>query len=212
MAVFGGISFRSIANRIYCTRKCSTCRRRSAASVKAAAQDRPFLAARDQARTLVLRSQCNDAYWHGVFGGLYSPHLRTALWRSLIQAESIADALTHRGRHFANAESIDFEADGRDEIYFYSDRYAALLSPDDGATISALDCRQSNAALINSLCRRPEAYHAGLKNLALEELARRSVNPRADAHKRSRSGALSELRSLAAECLSLKAIRPRQEI
>jgi hypothetical protein len=129
-------------------------------------QDTPFRTARDQARTLVLRSQCNDAYWHGVFGGLYSPHLRTALWRSLIQAESIADALTHRGRHFASAESIDFKADGRDEIYFYSDRYAALLSPDDGATISALDCRQSNAALINSLCRRPEAYHAGLKNLA----------------------------------------------
>jgi len=59
-----------------------------------------FLAARDQAKTLVLRGQCNDAYWHGIFGGLYSPHLRTALWRSLVQAEAIADSLTHRGRQY----------------------------------------------------------------------------------------------------------------
>lgn len=126
-------------------------------------------AAREEAKTLVLRSQCNDAYWHGVFGGLYSPHLRTALWRSLVQAETIADGLAHRGRRYATVESIDFNADGREEIYFCSDRYAVLLCPDDGATISALDCRQSNATLINSLCRRPESYHAALKNLSAKK-------------------------------------------
>jgi hypothetical protein len=128
-------------------------------------RDKSFRAAREEAKTLVLRSQCNDAYWHGVFGGLYSPHLRTALWRSLVQAEATADSIAHRGRHYATVESIDLNADGREEIYFCSERYAAILSPDDGATISALDCRQSNAALINSLCRRPESYHAALKNL-----------------------------------------------
>ncbi len=42
---------------------------------------------------------------------------------------------------------------------------AAVLCLADGATISALDCRQSNAALVNSLARRPESYHAKLKNL-----------------------------------------------
>ncbi|MGB8540185.1 MAG: alpha-amylase/4-alpha-glucanotransferase domain-containing protein [Candidatus Acidiferrales bacterium] len=133
--------------------------------------DKAFRAAREQAKTLVLQSQCNDAYWHGVFGGLYSPHLRTALWRSLVQAESSADALAHRGRSYATVESIDFNADGREEVYFCSDRYSALLSPDDGATISALDCRRSNAALINSLCRRPESYHAALKNLSAKKAA-----------------------------------------
>jgi alpha-amylase len=91
--------------------------------------------------------------------------LRTALWRSLVQAEAIADSLIHRSRQYADVTTIDFNADGRDEIYFCSDRYAALLVPHDGGTISAIDCRQSSAALINSLCRRPEAYHAGLKNL-----------------------------------------------
>src|SRR2546422_9178916 len=31
-----------------------------------------------EARRAIGRAQCNDAYWHGVFGGLYLPHLRTA--------------------------------------------------------------------------------------------------------------------------------------
>jgi alpha-amylase len=128
--------------------------------------DRAFLTARSQATTLLLRSQCNDAYWHGVFGGLYSPHLRTALWNSLVQAETIADSLLHRSKQFAASAPLDFDSDGREEIYFTSDRYAALLAPHDGATISAIDCRQTNAAVINSLTRRPESYHAKLHSVS----------------------------------------------
>lgn len=132
--------------------------------------DKAFRAARDQATTLLLRSQCNDAYWHGVFGGLYSPHLRTALWNSLVQAETIADGLTHRTKEFAEATKLDFDADGREEIYFTSDRYAALLDPGDGATICAVDCRGTNTALINSLTRRVESYHAALRNLSAKSV------------------------------------------
>src|SRR3989440_8693432 len=39
------------------------------------------------ARRAIGRAQCNDAYWHGVFGGLYLPHLRHALWHELALAE-----------------------------------------------------------------------------------------------------------------------------
>ncbi|MGH9713736.1 MAG: alpha-amylase/4-alpha-glucanotransferase domain-containing protein [Candidatus Acidiferrales bacterium] len=127
--------------------------------------EKAFRAAREQASTLLLRGQCNDAYWHGIFGGLYSPHLRTALWNSLVRAEAIADCLSHRGKQFAESETLDFDCDGRREICFTSDRYAALLTPHDGGTISAIDCRRTNAALINSLTRRQESYHAKLKNL-----------------------------------------------
>jgi alpha-amylase len=128
-------------------------------------RDAAFLQAREEATTLLLQGQCNDAYWHGVFGGLYSPHLRTAVWRSLAQAETIADRLAHRTRRFAEVATLDFDADGREELYFTSDRYAALLAPDDGGTISALDFRPPNVTLINSLMRRPETYHAQLRNL-----------------------------------------------
>jgi alpha-amylase len=59
---------------------------------------------------------------------------------------------------------LDFDCDGREDIYLTSDRYAALLELADGGTISALDCRTSNTALINSLMRRPEAYHESLRD------------------------------------------------
>jgi 4-alpha-glucanotransferase len=132
-------------------------------------RDQTFLASREEATTLLMRGQCNDPYWHGIFGGLYSPHLRTAVWRSLAEAEALADLLTHRKHQYVAFTQLDFDADGRDEIYFTSDRYAALLKPDDGATLSALDFRPANVTLINSLMRRPESYHAKIRNLTTAE-------------------------------------------
>lgn len=116
-----------------------------------------------EATTLLLRSQCNDPYWHGVFGGLYSPHLRTAAWRSLIEAETIVDRLSHRKHEYADVTAFDFDADGREEIYFTSDRYAVLVRPDDGGTICEVDCRSCDVAMINSLKRRPESYHEKIR-------------------------------------------------
>lgn len=122
-------------------------------------------AAREEALTLLLRGQCNDAYWHGVFGGLYSPHLRTAVWRPLVEAEARADRIAHRRRRYADVAQLDFDADGRDELYFTANQYAALLSPSDGATMSAIDFRTPAVALVNSLQRRLETYHAKLRTL-----------------------------------------------
>jgi 4-alpha-glucanotransferase len=150
-------------------------------------RDESSLKELSKAATLLLRSQCNDPYWHGIFGGLYAPHLRTAPWRSLVEAEAILDRLAHRKPEYEAVETLDFDADGREEIYFTSDRYAVLIQPDDGGTICAIDCRPScgrqarsaeskhcagadedgrvaSAALINSLKRRPESYHEKIRN------------------------------------------------
>ena len=116
-----------------------------------------------KARDLLLRAQCNDAYWHGIFGGLYAPHLRTDLWRNLIRAEAIGDthtpgALAHR------VESLDYDGDGVDELLFTAPEYQALVKPSDGGTLAALDFRPTASTLINSILRRPEAYHARLRD------------------------------------------------
>jgi alpha-amylase len=116
-----------------------------------------------KARDLVLRAQCNDPYWHGVFGGLYAPHLRTELWRSLIRAEIIADQQTP-GSAEPRAESLDYDGDGAPELLFSAPEYQALLKPSDGGTLAMLDFRPTSSALINSVVRRPEAYHARLRN------------------------------------------------
>jgi alpha-amylase len=119
-----------------------------------------------QARDLLLRAQCNDAYWHGVFGGLYAPHLRTELWRNLIRAETDADRLTPGGQ-IGRVEMLDYDADGKNELLFTGPQYQALLKPSDGGTLAALDFRPAAATLINSVQRRPEAYHKRLGEVSV---------------------------------------------
>jgi alpha-amylase len=117
------------------------------------------------ARDLLLRAQCNDAYWHGIFGGIYAPHLRTDPWRNLIRAEAIADLHTS-GALVARVELLDYDADGAGELLFTAPEYQALLKPTDGGTIAALDFRPAAATLVNSILRRPESYHTSLRETA----------------------------------------------
>jgi 4-alpha-glucanotransferase len=120
-------------------------------------------ASRARALTHLLRAQCNDAYWHGIFGGLYAPHLRTALWQELVRAETIADALHHRAKKYQTMTQLDFDADGQVEIEITSPQFAALIKPSGGGTLEVLDFRPSAVTLINSLQRRVEAYHSRLQ-------------------------------------------------
>ena len=56
------------------------------------------------------QAQCNDAYWHGVFGGLYLPHLRHALYENLIKAEALYDREIHQEKTWFDMERSDFIA------------------------------------------------------------------------------------------------------
>src|SRR2546425_5344024 len=105
-----------------------------------------------QPRDLLLRAQCNDTYWHGIFGGIYAPHLRTDPWRNLIRAEAIADRQTP-GALVPRVELLDYDADGANELLITSPEAQALLKPSDGGTIAALDFRPAAATLVNSILR-----------------------------------------------------------
>jgi 4-alpha-glucanotransferase len=122
-------------------------------------------AQRHEARDRLLCGQGNDAYWHGIFGGLYAPHLRTAVWRNLVRAETLVDQITPGGL-LPRVELLDYDADGDSELLFTAPEYQALLKPSDGATLAAFDFRPSSATLINSVQRRPEAYHTRLREAA----------------------------------------------
>ena len=117
----------------------------------------------EQAQRHLLRAQCNDAYWHGVFGGIYAPHLRTELWRELIRAEALLDDMGRSRGEGVHIEQTDFDGDGREEVYVTSKSLAALLRPADGGTLLSLDFRPSAVTLVNSMQRRPEAYHQRLR-------------------------------------------------
>jgi 4-alpha-glucanotransferase len=115
-----------------------------------------------RAKTDLFCGQANDAYWHGIFGGLYAPHLRTTVWRSLIRAEAFADAAAHKREKFAELRRFDLDADGHEELYLTTERAAILISPRDGGTVKAMDFRPNSVAVINSMMRRPEPYHQKL--------------------------------------------------
>src|SRR5262249_20271681 len=117
---------------------------------------RPREAAWQHARTHLWRAQCNCPYWHGVFGGLYLPHLRAAVQRELSAAER---ALCGEGAH---GEQGDLDVDGADEVLLESAALAAWVAPAQGGALFALDDRERLHAYGDTLARRPEAYHAQL--------------------------------------------------
>jgi hypothetical protein len=106
------------------------------------------------------RGQCNCAYWHGAFGGIYLPHLRNAVYRELIAAEKAADRAEGRAASWVDATSGDFDFDGRTEVRLSSDILDAWLAPARGGMLYELDLRPQEHNLLATLDRRPEAYHA----------------------------------------------------
>ena len=108
----------------------------------------------------LLRGQCNDAYWHGVFGGLYAPHLRTGVYRELLKAEEAADSLETARRA---PRRLDFNVDGKEEIFLASRSLGVVVTAGDGGTVDEIDYRPLAFNAINSLRRRPEQYHAKLR-------------------------------------------------
>jgi alpha-amylase len=107
-----------------------------------------------QARRAIGRAQCNDAYWHGVFGGLYLPHLRAALWRQLAVAEGIL-----RQDERLDLELLDFDYDGHDELWVHSAQFAALVSPHRGGRVEIYTRFPDGVNFADVLARRREEYH-----------------------------------------------------
>ncbi len=106
------------------------------------------------ARRAIGRAQCNDAYWHGVFGGLYLPHLRRAVWEQLAAAERAL----RRGEPPA-VERLDQDGDGAEELWAHSARWSALVSPARGGGIEELTFLEAGVNLADVLTRRRESYH-----------------------------------------------------
>ena len=140
--------------------------------IRTGAHDRPALAAAEQA---LYRGQCNCAYWHGAFGGIYLPHLRNAVYRELIAADQAADRAEGLGSPWVEATGADFDFDGRTEIRLAGDGLDAWLAPARGGMLYELDLRDQRHNLLATLDRRPEAYHAQV--LAGPGAARSIVDP-----------------------------------
>ena len=108
----------------------------------------------------LLAAQSNDAYWHGVFGGLYAPHLRHAVYSHLIQADSALEQMENTfGEEAVCWKHFDLTLNGRPELEVRSRRVNFLIRPSDGATVAAIHFKPASVNLVNSIRRRPEVYH-----------------------------------------------------
>jgi 4-alpha-glucanotransferase len=111
----------------------------------------------DEARRAIGRAQCNDAYWHGIFGGLYLPHLRNAVWEQLAIAERwlrASEGLTYEVR--------DLDGDGYDEVWIHSAACSVVVAPSRGGAVEDLTLFGPARNFAAALTRRREAYHEPL--------------------------------------------------
>ncbi len=113
----------------------------------------------NDARDYLQRGQCNCPYWHGVFGGLYLPHVRSAIYQNLIMAEKIADDIKHGSKQWTSYSVCDFDRDGQDELIAESTDINYYFKPQSGAQIFELDYKPSNLNLVDTITRQKEAYH-----------------------------------------------------
>jgi 4-alpha-glucanotransferase len=130
---------------------------RVSAAVDRARREHPHDGRLLEAREALWRAQANDAYWHGVFGGCYLPHLRRAVKSALLQAEACLPA--------GGASTVtvtDVNGDGRDEVLVRTPTLALTLNPARGGTLTEIASVARRHDLADVLGRRPEAYHAQL--------------------------------------------------
>ena len=119
----------------------------------------------DQAKHHLYGAQCNCPYWHGVFGGLYLPHIRSAVFQNLITVENMITP----GMNQIKKSSFDFDADGHKEIIIETNKFTAVMKPSRGGALVELDNREASFNVTDTLRRYREGYHAKLHKAATED-------------------------------------------
>lgn len=99
-------------------------------------------------------AQANDAYWHGLFGGIYLPHLRRAVHHHLTRLEAGLDQV--RKRPAMIWEDVDL--DGREEC-FYHDAQMQIVLHLPYASIQEWNHYPSEHDFADTLARHDEAYY-----------------------------------------------------
>lgn len=128
-------------------------------------------AAKKIAEPELFKAQCNCGYWHGVFGGLYLPHLRNSIYAHLLAAEN---ELEKDGA--AGYKMLDLDLDGREDFRIFNRALNLFVLPSSGARLAELDVRDRNVNLTAGLSRRPESYHERAKEAVVDAGGTQSIH------------------------------------
>lgn len=109
------------------------------------------------------KAQSNDTYWHGLFGGIYMGHVRSAIYHHLIAAENAAQRAMQGEGPWQRYEFTDFDCDSREELLIEGHQQNIYLDPQRGGTLFEWDMRRSAHNLLCVMTRREESYHRALR-------------------------------------------------
>ncbi|MCL5024437.1 MAG: DUF1926 domain-containing protein [Nitrospirae bacterium] len=135
------------------------------------------------------KCQCNDAYWHGIFGGLYLPHLRSSLYRHLIAAESLAEGILDGagslpGEGTAKKEGPrtwvsegDHDCDGFRDACVRTREVSAFFTERGGSLIE-LSLKGKRVNILDTLTRRQEAYHSRMTETTADSGEAKTIHER----------------------------------
>ncbi len=107
--------------------------------------------------TELYKGECNCAYWHGLFGGIYLNHLRHALYEHLLRAEKIF--LKRKKSNEMHILEEDFWNEGHNQILIRDNKKSLIILPYHGGTVSEFGIYDKAFNIFNTLPRRREAYH-----------------------------------------------------
>ena len=117
----------------------------------------------NQAWDEIYKAQCNDCYWHGMFGGIYLQFLRFSVYTHLINAEKLFDEMNKlifpNLKSYIQITTMDFNKNSKMDVLIESNILNVYINPSDGGTIFELDYKPKSYNLLNTLTRWYEAYH-----------------------------------------------------
>ncbi len=126
------------------------------------------------------RAQANDAYWHGLFGGLYLPHLRRAVWNNLLALEAALAAVAPA----PTFERADLDHDGHSEIALRNGELQAFVRDDGDAALVEFSSLTLTHNFGDTLRAYAEAYHAKIHHAPAEQAGHQAGAGIASAHDR----------------------------
>ena len=101
----------------------------------------------------------HDAYWHGIYGGIYLPHLRNAVWSNLITAEAEIDKHLYNLCGQVCQEQADIDRDGYNDVTVITKALRAVFDSRIMGGLEELDYKPCGVNLCNTISCYPESFH-----------------------------------------------------
>ena len=125
---------------------------------------------RQEIQDNIWRAQCNCAYWHGIFGGIYLPHLRHGIYQNLIAADKQVSKILP-----PFTSTFDIDNDGFEEIDLLSNKIKIIASA-QGGCIREFDILSKNFNILNTLHQEAESYHRDIKKASTQQVTGASIH------------------------------------